>query len=130
MPRLDRRGFTLLEAVVALAILGLAGVAALEALGGEVRGAERARTASTAAALAQDRLAALSLLRRTDLDPLPDSLARGAFEPPLEKYRWTAKVQSVFGETDLYEARVEVVSDDARYDLTTRIYRPQPRSLQ
>lgn len=129
MPRLDRRGFTLLEAVVALAILGLAGVATLEALGGEVRGADRARTASTAAALAQDRLATLSLLPRADLDPVPDSLARGEFQQPFRAYRWTASVQPVFGESDLYEARVEVASDAARYVLSTRIYRPRPRSF-
>ncbi|HEY6158229.1 MAG TPA: type II secretion system protein [Gemmatimonadales bacterium] len=126
MSRPDRRGFTLLEAVVALTILGLAGVAALEALGAEVRGAERARTASTAAALAQDRVAAVALVPPRDLDALPDSFARGTFGPPFSDYHWTARVQPVLGEADLYEVRVEVSSDAAPYTLVTRVYRPRP----
>ena len=128
MPKCDRRGFTLLEAVVALAILGLAGVAALEALGAEVRGAERARSTTTAAALAQERMAAVTLLPPGGLDHLPDSLAHGTFSTPFEEYRWTAHVEPVLGESDLYEARVEVISDAARYALVTRAYRPGPRS--
>src|SRR5258706_3700438 len=76
-------GFTILEAVVALAIVGLAGVAALEAVGGEVRGIERARGAYTTAALAQDRVAAVTLLPPGDLDPLPDSPRRGTFAQPI-----------------------------------------------
>jgi len=40
-----RRGVTLLEAVAAIAIVGMTSVAALEAAGGEMRTAERARRA-------------------------------------------------------------------------------------
>jgi prepilin-type N-terminal cleavage/methylation domain-containing protein len=127
--RLDRAGFTLLEAVVALTVLGLAGVATLEALGGEVRSAERARTATTAAALAEHRLATITLLPRSDLDLLPDSLSRGEFKTPFVGYRWTASVRSVLGEADLYEAQVNVSNAETQYALTTRVYRPRAPGL-
>jgi prepilin-type N-terminal cleavage/methylation domain-containing protein len=126
MRRRDRRGFTILEAVIALAIVGLAGVAALEALGGELRAAERAGAVSTAAALAQDRLAAIAMVPAPDLGRLPDSLARGAFTEPLTDYRWRASVRPVLGERDLYDATVAVTGRGSEYSVTTRLYRPRP----
>src|SRR6059036_69164 len=56
-------GFTLLEVVVALAIVGIAGVAALEAFGAEVRGADKTQQALPAAALAEERLGRFALPR-------------------------------------------------------------------
>ena len=119
-------GFTVLEAVVALAILGLAGVGALEAMGAELRAAHHARTATIEAALAQDRLAALALLPMADLQPLADSLARGTFPPPFADYHWNAAVRPVFGEADLYEITVDITGADARLLAVTRWYRPPP----
>ena len=124
--KLDRRGFTLLEAIVALTILGLAGVSTMEALGGEVRSAERARLATTATALAENRLATLALLPRAELDVLPESLSQGGFQAPMDGYRWTATVRPVLGERDLYEARVTVSNGETDYSLATRMYRPRP----
>jgi general secretion pathway protein I len=121
------RGFTILEAVVALAIVGLAGVAALEAVGGEIRGIDRAREAYTTAALAQDRLATITVLPPEDLNPLPDSLARGTFAEPFKDYRWTATLHPLFGERDIYELIVAIDSDHAHYTVATRLYRPVPR---
>ena len=54
------RGFTLLEGVVALAILGALAVASLGAVGANLRATERAGRVLTATALAEDRLAASS----------------------------------------------------------------------
>ena len=121
------RGFTILEAVVALAIVGLAGVAALEAVGGEIRGIDRAREAYTTAALAQDRLATITVLPPEELNPLPDSLARGTFTQPFTDYRWTATLHPLFGERDIYELIVAIDSDRAHYTVATRLYRPVPR---
>lgn len=129
MSRLDRRGFTLLEAIVALAVLGLAGVAALEAMGGELRAAERARSATTAAALAQDRLATVALLPRSELDPVRDSIARGTFRPPFAEYRWTTTIRPVLGEADLYDVVVEVRSDAGHISFATRLFRRRPVGL-
>ena len=127
MRKAGRRGFTILEAVAALAILGIAGVAALEAVGGELRAAERARSVGVAAALAQDRVAAITLLEMDDLQPLGDSLAEGTFPPPFGDFRWTAVVRPVFGRSDLYDVRVEVANAATRYAVATRLYRASSR---
>ncbi len=126
MPKLGRRGFTLLEAVAALAILGIAGVAALEAVGGELRAADHARAAVTASALAQDRLAAITLLPIAELQPLADSVARGTFPSPFQSYGWTASVRAVLGEPDLYDVSVEISGPNTRFVVATRLYRSRP----
>ena len=118
------RGFTILEAVIALAVVGLAGIGALEAVAGETRSVERAREAYTTSALAQDRLAALTLLAPADFGHPPDSLTRGTFPAPFDAYRWTASVQPVLGEKELYDVAVKVESDRSAYALETRVYRP------
>jgi len=119
-------GFTLLEVVVALAIIGIAGVAALEAFGAEVRAADKTQQALPAAALAQERLDRLALLATSELAHIPDSLARGTFPAPFDQYRWVATSGGVLGERDLYEAAVQVAWDQGTYELRTRWYRPMP----
>ena len=124
-----RRGFTILEALVALAIVGLAGVAAMEALGGELRTADRARQVYRATALAEDRMAAVQLLSATELATLPDSIAKGAFRAPFETYRWTATALAVPDERDLYDVVVRVEGDAVPFELRTRLYRPRPVAM-
>jgi len=119
-------GFTLLEVVVALAIIGIAGVAALEAFGAEVRVTDRVQQALPAAAIAEERLGRLALLATAELAHLPDSLARGRFPAPFDQYRWVATAGAVVGEYDLYEASVQVAWDGGTYELRTRWYRPMP----
>ncbi len=123
------RGFTILEAVIALAIVGLAGVSALEAMGGEIRAAHHATAAYILSALAQDRLALVALTSPRALASLPDSLARGAFSPPFEAYRWTGTARPVSGERDLYDISVSVVGDGREYTVRTRLYRPIPTGI-
>src|SRR5258706_15587498 len=64
-------GFTILEAVVALAIVGLAGVAALEAGGGGIRGVAGARAGYTAAPPGQAPVGGLSPPPPRDMYPPP-----------------------------------------------------------
>jgi type II secretory pathway pseudopilin PulG len=123
---LGRRGFTILEAVVALALVGLTSIAALEALGGEVRAAGRAADAYAASALAQDRLAAVALIGPADLVHLPDSVARGVFAAPFTRYRWTATAQPVLGERELYDVTIAIASAGTDYVVATRLFRPVP----
>lgn len=120
------RGFTLLEAVVALAILGLAVVAALSALSADLRSAERAQRALEAAALAQHRMAVLELLSPEELYSLPNSVARGAFGSPFAGYDWEASVREVPGERDLFDAEVRIGWESGALPLRTRFYRPRP----
>ncbi len=123
----NRNGFTLLEAVVALAILAVTGVAALSALGAELRAAGRSNHALEAAALAQDRLARLRLLSGEELEPLADSLRHGDFAAPFEAYAWRASASGVSDEPGLFDVSVVVSWADGLYELKTRAYRPARR---
>jgi type II secretory pathway pseudopilin PulG len=124
-----KAGFTILEAVIALAVVGLAGVAALEAVGGELRAADRAAEAYTLAALGQDRLAAVSLVAPTTISPIPDSLARGTFPTPFERYQWTARTEPVPNARELYAVTITVIGEQREYTLNTRLYRPIPTGV-
>jgi prepilin-type N-terminal cleavage/methylation domain-containing protein len=126
MPRRSRAGFTLLEAVIALAIIGAALVGVLGAFGGDVRAAERSRSALTVSTLARSRLARLEIATATELVTLPDSLAHGTFDAPFAGYLWKASSHAVPGEPDLYDLRVTVSWNDGQSELRSRRYRPVP----
>ena len=115
---------TLLPRVVALVILGLAAVAGLEMMDVDRPAPYRAGSVATAAALAQSRLTALTLAGARDLNPLPDSLARGTFPAPDTIYHWAAAVRPLKGEPDVYVVSVTVAGHGAAYKLETRIHRP------
>jgi len=120
------RGFTILEAVVALAIVGFAAVAAIEAVGSELRAADRAVMAYTFAALAQDRLTAVAILEGDKVNVLPDSVARGAFPVPFDGFRWTTTASPTLGQHDMYDVTITVANERGDYTVVTRLYRPRP----
>ena len=122
----SRPGFTLLEAMIALVILGLAAVAALSAFGTELRAADRARHALEAEALAAERLATVRLLGARELAPLPDSIARGRFAAPFESYHWTTTLRPVLGEPALYSVVTTIAWERGTFAVQTRLYRPPP----
>jgi prepilin-type N-terminal cleavage/methylation domain-containing protein len=120
------KGFSLLEAVVALAIVGLAAVAALGAFAMELRTAGQAARALEGQALAESRLAAVRLLQRSELEPLADSLRNGRFPAPLQEYQWQASSERVPDREDLFQVVVAVHWTEGAYSLGTRLYRPRP----
>jgi len=120
-----RRGFTLVEAVAALVVVGLGATAALAAVGAALRAEGRVEHVLSAEALATQRLATLRLLSREQLLRLPDSLARGAFAPPLDAYRWRATSTLVPDAPDLFTIAVVVEWDDGRRALETRHFSPR-----
>ena len=130
-PRLARRsplaarrpGITLFETVVALAIVGMTSVAAMTAVGAELRAAERARRALEAEALATQRTSLLDLLADDDLLALPDSVAQGRFEAPLDAYRWETTAAPVDSVAGVHDVSVRVTWADGAYELRTRAYR-------
>lgn len=126
MRRRNPSGFTLLEAVVALAIIGSTAVGVLGAFSANLRAADRARIALAASTLARTRLARLEIATARELASLPDSLARGTFAPPLERFHWSASSLAVLGEPDLYDLRVRVSWADGESELRTRRSRPVP----
>ncbi len=119
-----RRGFTLLEAAVAMAIIAIVAMTALAAYGADLRAADRARQTIPAAALAQERMAVLELVDGHTLRMLPDSLSHGAFEAPYDAYVWSATAKPVRGEPSLVEIRVSVTWPDGAFTLARRRYRP------
>jgi type II secretory pathway pseudopilin PulG len=121
--RADRRGITLFETVVALAIVGMTAVSALAAVGAELRAAERARRTLEAEALATHRVDLLDLLPDDDLLVLPDSVEDGRFDAPLDDYRWHATSAPLDTEPGVYDVSVRVSWADGAYTLRTRAYR-------
>ncbi|HEX6369727.1 MAG TPA: type II secretion system protein [Longimicrobium sp.] len=120
----DRRGFSLLEAVIAVAVVSLAGVAALTALAGELRSSRRAREALTVSALVEHRMETLRLLPADALRLLPDSLESGHFAPPFDTYEWTAAAKPVPGVDGVFDVSVVVEGPEGELRLDTRLYRP------
>ncbi len=121
--RRERRGFTMLEAVVALAIIGLVCVGTLGAYGGSLRAAVTATEKLPLAALARERLTAVDL-GGGSLSSLTDSLARGRFTPPYSSATWLVSTTPVRGVDGLFDLRVEVRDGSDRFALRTRRYRP------
>jgi prepilin-type N-terminal cleavage/methylation domain-containing protein len=127
--RRPRDGFTLVESLIALAIVGRAAVSTVAAFGTELRTAERARRGLEAAALAEERLAMLELLQRQELAALPDSLSRGRLAPPFDAYDVSASVRPSSNARDLYDVVVNVAWEGGGYEVRARLYRPPRRGV-
>ena len=121
--RMGRSGFTLIEVMVAVAIVGTAVVATLAAYGAELRALTRAGEVSTATALADDRLTTLALLGAHDLPRLPDSLRDGRFPAPFAAYSWAAETRRLPGH-DLVEVTLVVTWSTGSHDVTTLLPAP------
>lgn len=116
----------LLEAVVALAIIGAFVVGVLAATGAQVRTAAAGSELLEAAALADDRLAAIRMLGYEELVDPPDSLLAGTFPPPFADYVWTTSVAEMEDEYDLFGVEVVVSGPGETYPLRTLVHRPRP----
>lgn len=124
--RTTRRGFTLFEATAAIAIVGITSVAALSAVGGELRTTERARRAIEADALATARLDFVNLLTDQELQALPDTVAKGQFAPPLGDYSWKTTSGAVNDEPGVYDVAITIGWPTGAYTVRTYQYRRPP----
>ena len=118
-------GFVLLEAVVALAILGVASIALLQVRSQQIRVASQARELLTAQALAEDRVSAIRLLNYELLADPPDSLMEGVFPVPFQSFSWTAEVALIEDEYDLFGVEVVVLGPVERFPIRTLMHRPR-----
>ena len=121
-----RPGISLLEAVVAIAIVGMTAVSALEAAGGDMRAAERSRRAIEAEALATSRLDFMDLLTDRELQALPDSVEKGKFDAPLDEYSWKTTSTPLSDQAGVYTIRVTVEWPSGSYTLRSYAYRTPP----
>ena len=122
----NRRGISLLEAVVAIAIVGITSVSALEAVGGDMRTAERARRAIVVEQLAGSRMEFMDLMTDQELQALPDSVEAGKFPAPLDEYSWKTSSAVVSDQDGIYDVRVQIDWPTGSYLVKTYQYR-QPR---
>jgi type II secretory pathway pseudopilin PulG len=120
-------GFVLLEAVIALAIIGMMSIALLAATASQVRTADKAALLLTARTLADDRMAMLRTLTYDEMSSVPDSLTQGTFPAPFEDYSWRAEVTPVEDEYDLFTVAVVVSVFEEQYPLRTLLLKPRPR---
>lgn len=118
-----RRGISLLEAVVAVAIVGMTAISALESVGGGMRTAEKSRRAIEAEALASSRLEFMDLLTERELQSLPDSVRSGKFPKPLDEYAWTTTAAPLDEQAGVYDVHVTVTWPTGSYAVKTYLYR-------
>lgn len=119
-----RPGFTLLESLVALVVVGLALLTTVAAV-------SRARRTQHDAVEAL-RLAALADARMSELALLPaDSVAsyrtarEGGFAPPVGRHRWRALLRDEPGTPGLVRAAVLVAGPGGEYTLETLLHYPE-----
>ena len=124
-----RGGFVLMEAVVALAIIGLVAIALLATTASQVRTADKASLLLTARTLADERMATLKLLSYDQLMDVPDSLLAGTFPAPFEQWSWRAEVVPIDEkeEYDLFSVGVAVDGFDESFALRTLVHEPRPQ---
>jgi type II secretory pathway pseudopilin PulG len=121
-----RAGITLLEAVAAVAIVGLTAVSALESVGGDMRTAEKAKRATEAEALATSRLDFMDLLNDRELQALPDTVEKGTFPAPLNEYTWKTTSTPVSEQAGVYDVRITIEWKTGSYAVQTYAYRRPP----
>jgi type II secretory pathway pseudopilin PulG len=115
-----------MEAVVAVSIVGMTSVAALEAVGSDMRTAEKAKRAIETEALASSRLEFMNLLTDRELQALPDSVATGTFDKPLDEYSWKTAVRPLDDQAGVYDVRLAVSWATGSYTVKTYFYRRPP----
>jgi hypothetical protein len=121
---LARAGFTVLEAMVALLILGVALTPLLSSVSAAAREEGRTRATHEAVALAEERMAGLALV------PADSILAyrtprTGWFPPPFGGYRWRALLRFDAATPALVRGAVLVEWRGGSYSLETVFHRPE-----
>jgi prepilin-type N-terminal cleavage/methylation domain-containing protein len=115
-------GFTLLEALVALVVVGAVVVVGLETVG--LGAAARARAVDYAdlRRLAEQKLAEISLLDGSEIEALPGKRS-GRFEPPYDDAEWELRVTEVEAGTGLFQIDLEVHANSAALEVSTYLDR-------
>ncbi len=106
-----RRGFTLLEVMIALAIAGIALVACLGLVNRSIYCAEQVRRISVATMLAQYKMTELEEQARRRAMAVGDS--SGRWDEPYQQYRWQVEFHST-PIAGVSQVTVSVLWGDAR----------------
>ncbi len=125
--RADERGVALLEALVALAILGIAIVGMVEASSAALRGQANARAHREAAIVADAQLSAMASASAYALDNNAGE-RHGVVTIGAREYRWASRARAANDSSGIWNLGVAVAWDDGRITLGTAVWRP-PRKL-
>lgn len=117
-------GFTLLESVVALLILGLALTPLLGSVTAGVRAQDRLEGSQEAVSLAEAKMAELALVP-VDSIPLYLEPRTGWFPAPFGRYRWRALLRPEPQSPALVRGAVLVEWKNGSYSLETFFHRPE-----
>jgi prepilin-type N-terminal cleavage/methylation domain-containing protein len=117
-----RRGFTMLEAIVSLAIVAMVCVGVLGAYAGSLRADTVAADRLPLASLAVERLAAVDVEPGSMLH-LPDSTMHGSYTGAYGGVSWDVDTRAVNSVPGLVEITVRVHDASDAFTLQTRRYR-------
>jgi type II secretion system protein I len=120
----DQRGFTLLEALVALVILGLALVPMMRSIATGVREQGRLRGHLDAVSLAESRMSELALIHVDSIAAYQQPRS-GFFPEPFAGYRWSAVLRRDERSSALIRGAVVVRWKDGEYSLETVFHRTE-----
>lgn len=120
----DRRGFTLLEVMVALTLVGGLVAAGLGVAAADARASRRAVALHEASALAEELLARASLASGAQLAGWARGV-EGSFPPPMEHYGWRLSTTRAGGEGELVEVAATVWWGEGSLPVSTRVV-PRP----
>jgi len=112
----NERGVVLLEVLVALVILAIAGIALMENVGAGLRAERDARDRESRLAAEERLFSALALLKRTDLDQRIGRRQIGEFVVDVQR-----------SERTLYRIAIVQERSPQVEDLVTVVYRAEPR---
>lgn len=118
--RFERPGFTLIEVMVATALVGVVLITALTAAAADLRASRRAVASVEAAALADAVLARMELLSMDGAATLLDGRRAARFDPPLDRYRWQVETFPVPDERGLVEVTLRIAWPDGSLEVSTR----------
>lgn len=116
----ETAGFSLLEAAIALTIVGLVAVSFLGTVSAQLDGVVRTEEAVHGATLARD---VMSRVIASESATIPDSLVRGVFAPPFERFRWSAASQPDPDVSGLFELSVAVEWPTSSFELRSEVFR-------
>lgn len=123
LSRHSERGVALLEALIALAILGLAIVGIVESASGALRGQAMGRAHREATMIADAHLSALVAVPADSLDAYRVERS-GATAVRGRSYRWEVQALPVDRSKGLWNVGAAVTWDGGRVVLTSAIFRP------
>jgi prepilin-type N-terminal cleavage/methylation domain-containing protein len=127
---MKRDGFGLIEALVALVLIGLAAGTALGALSSGYSAAARARTEVIMMELAEMKMAEI---RSSAPEELRSHIDQGSrlrpFAPPFDALAWSVAVGRESASADLFQVQVTVRSATHERTLRTLMYSRSPQAV-